>query len=42
MKKHHAFAAVAASCAAVPAAYAQSSVTLYGITDVGIDRKSVV
>lgn len=37
MKKHHAFAAVAVSCAAVPAAYAQSSVTLYGITDVGIE-----
>ncbi|MFM0123676.1 MULTISPECIES: porin [unclassified Paraburkholderia] len=37
MKKRHALAAFAVSCTAVPAAHAQSSVTLYGIADVGIE-----
>jgi predicted porin len=37
VKKSFALAALAVSWAAVPAAHAQSSVTLYGITDVGIE-----
>lgn len=37
MKKHHAFAALALSCAAVPCVHAEGTVTLYGITDVGIE-----
>jgi predicted porin len=37
MKRCCTLAAFAASCACVPAAHAQSSVTLYGITDVGVE-----
>jgi predicted porin len=37
MKRRHTLAALAVSCAAAPTAHAQSSVTLYGITDVGIE-----
>lgn len=37
MKKSCTLAAFAVSCAAVPAAHAQSSVTLYGVTDVGVE-----
>ncbi|WP_233838896.1 porin [Paraburkholderia sp. ZP32-5] len=37
MKRRFTLAALSMSCAIAPCAYAQSSVTLYGITDVGIE-----
>ncbi|HEY2020404.1 porin [Paraburkholderia sp.] len=37
MNRRLTLAALSMSCAAVPCAYAQGSVTLYGITDVGIE-----
>jgi predicted porin len=37
MKRRYNFVAFAVSCAVIPVAHAQSSVTLYGITDVGIE-----
>jgi len=37
VKKRHTFVAFAASCAAATGAHAQGSVTLYGITDAGVE-----